>query len=177
MVSSIIMNPAERLILEQLDRAVRSARATIEPLVAIAERKLATSDEVLSWEPIPLDAYTLPLPASIRSSWVFILRGNLETGAERHPNSHQRMVSWRGYGNFPTRENGEWQAHQLTSEPEAPLEERWVSIPPNVWHQGVTANHDWVVVSFHTVPVDELIEERPPHDTHGSNRQRKYADG
>jgi hypothetical protein len=44
----------------------------------------------------------------------------------------------------------------------APLERRWISIPRNVWHRPVIAKGaDWLVVSFHTVPPDDLIKERP----------------
>ena len=54
-----------------------------------------------------------------------------------------------------------WHSHVLVSE-NAPLERRWVSIPKNVWHRPVIPKGtDWVVVSFHTVPAEELIEERP----------------
>jgi hypothetical protein len=55
-------------------------------------------EDVLAWEPIPLDLYKVPLPKAIHSSWVFILRANTVSGAERHPNSHQRMMSYRGTG-------------------------------------------------------------------------------
>ena len=52
--------------------------------------------------------------------------------------------------------------YRLTSDSDAPLEKRWISIPQNVWHQPVISKEtDWVVVSFHTVPAEELIEERP----------------
>jgi len=61
------------------------------------------------------------------------------------------------------------------------LEERWISIPSNTWHQGVVSDRDWVVVSFHTVPADELIEERPdPRDPDPFRprltRRRKYVE-
>ena len=55
-----------------------------------------------------------------------------------------------------------WQSNVLVSDPDAPLERRWISIPKNVWHRPVIPKGaDWVVVSFHTVPAAELIEERP----------------
>jgi hypothetical protein len=63
-----------------------------------------------------------------------------------------------------------------TSVPSAPLEARWISIPPNVWHQGVVGPEDWAVVSFHTVLEHELIEERPATGTAEHAKQRKYAD-
>ena len=60
-------------------------------------------------------------------------------------------------------------------------EERWLSIPPDTWHQGVVGDEDWVVVSFHTVPKTELVEERPdpedPDPFHPRRtRRRRYAD-
>ena len=36
------------------------------------------------------------------------------------------------------------------------------------------ADEDWVVVSFHTVPAEELIEERPDEAGVGTN-QRHYV--
>jgi hypothetical protein len=173
------MNQEESRILEALDLAVRSEaiRPTIEAIVARVEQKLRDSpDAVLAWEPIPLDCYTAPLPATIRSSWVFILRANTTTGAERHPNSHQRMMSYRGSGDFQTRPAGEWCSHRLTSDPTARIAERWISIPPSVWHQGVVPGENWVVVSFQTAAEHELIEERPVTEGHDAVRQRTYAE-
>lgn len=172
------MDESELDILERLDRALTSELAgpAIEELVARAERMLAENpQEVLAWEPIPLALYPAPLPAGVRSSWVFVLRRGTVTGAERHPNSHQRMMSYRGAGDFQTRTDGPWESHVLTSDRSKPIPRRWISIPPNVWHQGVVPSEDWVVVSFHTASEAELIEERPATDGEGT-RQRRYAD-
>jgi hypothetical protein len=172
-----MMDQDEREMLELLDAAVRSAAAMIEPIITVVDRKLKERpDEVLAWETIPLEYYGDRLPDSIRSSWVFVLRANVETGAERHPNSHQRMMSFRGDGDFQTQPERSWISHHLTSVPSAPLEARWISIPPNVWHQGVVGPEDWAVVSFHTVLEHELIEERPATGTAEHAKQRKYAD-
>lgn len=172
------MDQDESRILEGLDLALRfeAIRPKIDVIVARVEQKLREApDDVLAWEPIPLVLYTAPLPETVRSSWVFILRANTSSGAERHPNSHQRMMSYRGSGDFQTRPEGDWCSHPLTSEMTAPITERWISIPPNVWHQGVVPGENWVVVSFQTVAEHELIEERP--DTEGQDfvRQRKYV--
>ena len=170
------MERDEVTILEMLDTAVRSAAAAIEPIVSVVERKLRESPaEVLAWQPVPLDAYRTPLPNSIQSSWVFILRANVATGAERHSNSHQRMMSYRGSGDFQTRPGPDWRSHHMTSDPAAPLEARWISIPPNVWHQGVVGPEDWIVVSFHTVPEHELVEERPGEEAEDAPRRRNYV--
>jgi hypothetical protein len=172
------MDQEESSILEALDLAVRSEaiRPKIEAIVARVEQKLRERpDDVLAWEPIPPDFYTVPLPETIRSSWVFILRANTTTGAERPPNSHQRMMSYRGSGDFQTRPEGDWWSHRLKSDPTAPIAERWISISPHVWHQGVVPGENWVVVSFHTVAEHELIEERPVTDTTDAVRQRTYT--
>ena len=171
------MDQEEFTILEALDTAVRAESVIyrIDAIVSLVEQKLRERpDDVLAWEPIPLDFYIFPLPESIRSSWVFVLRASTTTGTERHPNSHQRMMSYRGFGDLQTRLADEWCSHLLTSEEAAPMAERWISIPPNVWHQGVVGGEDWVVVSFHTAAEDEFIEERPVTEAKETVRQRKY---
>jgi hypothetical protein len=174
------LDQEEFTILEALDTAVRAESVIyrIDAIVSLVEQKLRERpDDVLAWEPIPLDFYTSPLPETIRSSWVFILRANTTTGAERHPNSHQRMMSYRGGGDFQTRPEGNWCSHILKSDQTLPLEERWISIPPNVWHQGIVPGENWVVVSFHTVAEHELIEQRPAAGAEGAVQQRKYTEG
>jgi hypothetical protein len=138
----------------------------------------------MAWEPIPLSLFRGALAAAVQSSWVFILRAGANTGAERHPNSHQRMMSFEGTGDLQTdsdpaassshaRSAIAWQSNVLVSDPDAPLEQRWISIPQNVWHRPVIPKGaDWVVVSFHTVAAEELVEERP-HST-GGTRQMFY---
>jgi hypothetical protein len=171
--------PAEKGLLESLDRAVRAptASASIDRIADRVERILdRDADAVEAWEPIPLEIYGRSLPPEIRSSWVFVLRAGATTGAERHPNSHQRMTSWRGGGDFRVHDGERWRSNFLVSDPAAPLASRWVSIPHNVWHQGVVPEENWVVVSFHTVPAAELIEERPDAVDPEGTRSRKYLE-
>jgi hypothetical protein len=48
--------------------------------------------------------------------------------------------------------------------------------PKNIWHQPVVSpDNDWVVVSFHTVPAEELIEERPDPSRDSGTRQMHYV--
>jgi hypothetical protein len=169
------MTKDERSLLETLDGVIRSGttRAQIEPIVERVRADLAAKPEALmAWEPIPLETFDA-LPASIQSGWIFILRAGQDTGAERHPNSHQRMMTFAGAGDMKLDAKGTpndvedeseiaWHSHLLVSDPNAPLERRWISIPKNIWHRPVIpAGADWVVVSFHTVSAEELIEERP----------------
>ena len=174
----------ERRALEKLDAAVyaETAAAALRP---IAERVLATlargRSEIEAWEAVPLGVYGPGLPADVGSSWVFVLKRGVTTGAERHPNSRQRMVSWAGGGDFQVHDGERWRSHVLSSDPRAPLDRRWVSIPPDTWHQGVVGAKDWLVVSFHTVPAGELVEERPdPSDPDPfrpqRTRRRRYVE-
>lgn len=77
-------------------------------------------------------------------------------------------------GDLQTGGEGRRQAHRLRSEEGTPMDARWVSIPSGVWPQVVVPDRDWVVVSFHTVPAHEMIEERPDTADAGKTRQRKY---
>jgi hypothetical protein len=172
------MSPQERSILESLDAILQAdvIRAGINPIVERVRRQLAQDRAApMAWEPIPLSTYSESLPLFIRSSWVFILRAGATTGAERHPNSHQRLMSFQGTGDLQTGGEGCWQSNLLCSNRQAGLEQRWVSIPTNVWHQAVVPAEDWVVVSFHTVPAEELIEERPDAAEATRTNQRRYV--
>src|SRR6266404_1155902 len=169
------MTKDERSLLEMLDKIVRSekVRARILSMVARVRTQLARRPNALmAWEPIALETFGA-LPPAIRSGWIFILRAGSDTGAERHPNSHQRMMSFDGTGDLKTDAKSAenevqteseivWRSNVLVSDPQAPLERRWVSIPQNIWHRPVIPKGaDWTVVSFHTVPATELFEERP----------------
>jgi len=178
------MTAEERSLLAELDAIVGSEeiRAQIYPIVERVRAELARNEKAqMTWEPIPLTIYGGALPSGIRSSWVFVLRGGATTGAERHPNSHQRMMSFEASGDLQVQAGladggeGQWQSNLLVSEPDTPLERRWISIPRNVWHQIVVPEGpDWVVVSFHTVPAEELIEERPDSDDPAGTKQMRY---
>ena len=172
------MTKEERSRLEALDTALQSesVREHIGSIVTRVRDQMARrKDALMSWEPFALDVLAMTLPPEIRSAWVFVLRAGADTGAERHPNSHQRMRSFEGSGDLQTGEPGKWQSNVLVSDPDAPLEQRWVSIPTNVWHRPVIdAAADWAVVSFHTVPAEELIEERPDNSRDAGTRQMKY---
>jgi hypothetical protein len=177
------MTAEERSILQALDKAVRSegVAAQIRQVIERVRADLARKAEaVMTWEAMPLAIYGNNLPPTIKSSWVFILRAGVNTGAERHPNSHQRMMSFEGSGDMQIRHDFDspWESNVLIGDPGAALERRWVSIPPNVWHQPVVAKEsDWVVVSFHTVPAEELIEERPDPKSATGTRQMVYLEG
>jgi hypothetical protein len=178
------MTAAERAVLIALDQILRSekVRRLIRPVVERVRAKLSReTGALMAWEPIPLTTYGGVLPVAIRSSWVFVLRAGLNTDAERHPNSHQRMMSFEGSGDMQVQagrsapNNEDWQSNMLVSDSDAPLEKKWISIPQNVWHQPVISKEaDWVVVSFHTAPAEKLIEERPESSGEERTKQMRY---
>jgi len=177
------METEEHARLEKLDTIVRSdeLRAKINPIVDRVRAALSQQPEALmTWEPIAVEIFGQTLPPEIRSGWIFVLRAGADTGAERHPNSHQRMLTLRGTGDMRVRADAAistWQSNVLVSYPSAPLEQRWISIPPNVWHRPVVGpDVDWVVISFHTVPAEELIEEKLDESGAGT-KQKKYVEG
>src|SRR3954447_19041957 len=141
------MRPEERTCLESIDTILRSdaVRQQIRPVVECVRAELARKKEALmTWEPIPLTVFGRALPTEIRSAWVFVLRAGADTGAERHPNSHQRMMTFEGSGNLQTSEHGNWQSNVLVSDADASLEQRWILIPTNVWHRPViNSESDW----------------------------------
>ena len=173
------MNPEEREILETLDRilAGSAVRAALSGMARCVERRLAADPgTVMAWEPIPLETYGAPMPGAILSSWIFVLRSGSSTGAERHPNSRQRMMSFCGSGDLPLFMGNRWIPHPLTDNLDEPIERRWISIPPNIWHQAVVPDRDWTVVSFHTVEAEALIEERPDPLNPARSLRRRYLD-
>src|SRR6266576_1692066 len=176
------METEEHARLEKLDAIVRldELRAKIYSVVDRVCAALSQKPEALmTWEPIPLEIFGEGLPPEIRSGWIFVLRAGADTGAERHPNSHQRMMTLHGSGDMRVRANAassRWESNVLVSDPSAPLERRWISIPPNVWHRPVVGRDgDWVVISFHTVPAEELIEEKLDESGAGM-KQKKYVE-
>jgi hypothetical protein len=70
------------------------------------------------------------------------------------------MMSYRGRGDFQIWNVKEWRSNFLESGLQYEIAKKWVSIPSNTWHQAVVPGGNWAVVSFHTVPENELIEER-----------------
>jgi hypothetical protein len=180
MVGMNLTSSAELQILQSLDEAIRASRAAsalaglVAEVTALLKRDPA---QRLAWRTVPLDIYD-PLPDGIASSWVFVLRAGCSSGAERHPNSIQRVMSYGGHADMRTWNGDRWVSNHLISNPAAKLEDRWLSIPVNVWHRPVMSEVDWAVVSFHTASDRDLIEELPLDDEHpdrGSRAAEVYA--
>jgi hypothetical protein len=178
MVHNEMVNAAEQILLQSINEVLQdnAIAAQIDLIADRVNANAALTQEVVAWEPVPLEIYRKLLPAEIRSSWVFLLRQGCVSGAERHPNSHQRVRSWRNKGDFQVWIQDRWASHFLENSFDLPLQRQWASIPVNVWHQAVVSpGEHWIVLSFHTAAENELIEERPnPVDSRGM-QQRIYS--
>ncbi len=87
-------------------------------------------------------------------------------------------MSYQGWADMQTWDGSRWVSNVLRSDTYHPLENRWLTIPTNVWHRPVMADVDWSVVSFHTASDTALIEELPLDDEHpdqGSRTATAYA--
>jgi hypothetical protein len=168
---------SEQDVLESLDRAIRAKRASSFLCALTTEvGALLNRDPSarLSWRTVPLEIYD-HLPDAIASSWVFVLRAGCSSGAERHPNSIQRVMSYQGWADM---HGSRWVSNLLRSDLDHPLENRWLTIPTNVWHRPVMGDVDWAVVSFHSASDTALIEELPLDDEqpdHGTRTAKVYA--
>ena len=85
-------------------------------------------------------------------------------------------MSYRGVADLQMWDDNSWRSHILVPDLDADIEKRLATVPINVWHKPVVQNANWIVVSFHTVPAEELIEERPESADMKQTRQRRYLD-
>lgn len=160
----------ERALLQRLDALLREP-SVLQEIDRVAAELLARtpsgSEKLLDRERVPIAIYGPNLPSLIRSCWIYLMREPAMTTPERHPNSHQRTMAYKGTGFFEVNEmpdfdgEGDGATYFLEGGFTAPLETRWASIPENLWHQAVVTEGDWVMVSFHTATENELIEEHP----------------
>jgi hypothetical protein len=170
---AVPQDPVLRLLNEAVGTG--TVRETLAEALQRVSQQLRATAAVMAWEVVPLDTFKGGLPESIRSCWIFVIRGGAATGAERHPNSHQRSMSLIGNGTFELYDGTKWCAHALSTSKR--VEQRWVSIPPSTWHRLFVGPEPWGMVSFHTVASEELIEERPvdPENLDGETHQDRYA--
>ena len=143
----------------QLAPTLRALDALIEgelgPLITeatdAARRLLATSREPFGWRFIDLGATRLP--DDISSGAVFVLPAGT-TPAHHHPNSvqHMRVLAGRGLVTLRPAEHDPARYDVGTQRP-------WLVIPRGVVHQfEIPPEAELVVLSFHTVPEEDLLE-------------------
>ena len=148
------MHEAELMSSLQVRIAAPGARSALTQMADELERQLAAApdQQKSTYTSVPLSLYGEALPVELRSSWLFALRRDLTHPPEYHPNSIQRMFALTESGAFETWDGEQWIRHELIPGDDG------LSIPANTWHRTPAQDHDWVVVSFHTVKPNELVE-------------------
>jgi mannose-6-phosphate isomerase-like protein (cupin superfamily) len=144
--------------LSQLNDAVAQliSRPAVHSLIEDLKQQLPHTSEPFVWSTIDLQSLTAPLPDTIKSGWIFVLKKDVRSGCHYHPNSIQHMVMIEGEGTSRVGED----SRQMTrfADPDSALENIWYVIPEGTPHEFFPAEKDMVVVSFHTSASDELDE-------------------
>ena len=144
--------------LSQLNEAVAQliSRPAVHSLIADLKQQLPDTSEPFVWSTIDLQSLTAPLPDTIKSGWIFVLKKDAPSGCHFHPNSIQNMVMIEGEGTSIVGENS--RQMKRFADPGSSLEDIWYVIPEGTPHEFYPAETDMVVVSFHTTAADELEE-------------------
>jgi hypothetical protein len=171
------MQPPSDPALPWLEKVVseKNVVSKLRPIVSRVHGQLELSkNEAMTWKSVSPSFFGNDLPCQIASIWIFVIRAGVYLGVERHPNSHQRTVALHGAGLFEIYENGVWNSHPISSLGE----NRSVSIPQKTWHRVTIGSEDLTVISFHTVPASELIEEKPVNEEDLTvTHSRRYEEG
>ena len=144
--------------LSQLNEAVAQliSRPAVHNLIDDLKQQLPNTSEPFVWSTIDLQSITTPLPETIKSGWIFVLKKDVSSGCHYHPNSIQHMVMIEGEG---TSKVGDDSRHMKRfADPGSSLEDIWYVIPEGTPHEFFPVEKDMVVVSFHTSASDELDE-------------------
>lgn len=144
--------------LPQLDHAVAQliTRPAIHSVIDNLKNELQHTTEPFVWSTIDLHSIEAPLPDTIRSCWIFVLKKDVPSGCHFHPNSIQHMVMIEGEGT--SKIGGSSRPMKRRGEADGSLDDIWCVIPESVPHEFFPTERDMVVVSFHTCDSDELEE-------------------
>jgi len=112
---------------------------------------------------LPADFIGDRLPPEIKSAWVFVIRPKSIAHSHRHPNSVQHMAVIRGSGKATI---GRETFQLRPFDPAFPVDTIYV-IEKNIPHEIEAGNEPLVLLSFHTVEPEKLIEIE---DESGSER-------
>jgi hypothetical protein len=133
--------------LAALDAVVERSQEVLDAAALKARAMLQTGEE-FGWHFVPL----APLPEGIASAGLFVLPPRSRPTSHRHPNSIQHMRRLAGQARVRLT-LGDQALDRLVG-----ADERWVVIQADATHQIVVGDREFVVLSFHTVPQEELLE-------------------
>lgn len=149
--------------LEKLSTAVGflMGQQTVLETIERLDQEVDHSPEPFVWSVIELNSIARPLPDTIKSCWIFVLKKNVPSGCHYHPNSIQHMLTIKGQGR-----------QQIAGQAKRMVLDKWIVIDKNVPHEFFPEDENMVVISFHTCGATEL--EEIGCDTH---EKRLYTKG
>lgn len=174
----------DRPLIEHLHQLVfgeEECRGAIEAalLRAVARFSEPVFEKPYSSWTIPIDSFRSGLPELLRDQVrlcrVFAIKaGQRAPHEERHRNSIQRLVSFRGGGIVhcaPANSSGGPYTARSVFSPDSDngkdILQCWDVVPENTWHypQAQPGQHDWYGVAFHSAGADEIEDEYVPCTT------------
>lgn len=144
-------------------RRVSQVRDIVQELTA----SVLKGQEPFLGKPLPEELVHGRFPPGIESAWVFVLKPKTRTPAHKHPNSVQHMAVIEGGGLYTI---GGKSDYLQPFDPAFPVRSIYV-IPQNTPHAFEPGHEPLVVMSFHTVAADRLVEEQVE-----SERTRTYVE-
>jgi quercetin dioxygenase-like cupin family protein len=133
--------------LAALDALVERSQAVLDA-ASLKARAMLQIGEEFGWEFVSLG----PLPEGVASAGLFVLPARSRPTPHRHPNSIQHMCRLSGEARVRLTLGGEVMDRLVGAD------ERWVVIETDATHQIDVEDREFVVISFHTVPQEELLE-------------------
>ena len=174
----------DRPLIEHLHQLVfreEECRGAIEAALLRAVARFSESGFAKSYSSwtIPLDSFRSGMPEPLRDRVrlcrVFAIKaGQRAPHEERHRNSIQRLVSFRGGGivhcALADVSGGPYVARSVFSPDSGngkDILQCWDVMPENTWHypQAQPGQHDWYGVAFHSAGADEIEDEYVPCTT------------
>ena len=150
----------EKIFLEKLDGLLKKREiiSLITPIISEVKKELEQKKVVSITKNIPVELFGSELPTSINLCRLFILKSNTKSKIERHTNSYQRTYTLYGEGDTKILENNIWKSN-IRKSLGSSIEDRWLSVPENTWHQPISFSDDWITITFHTTSESEIIDE------------------
>jgi len=133
--------------LAALDALVKRSKEVLDATSLKARAMLQTGEE-FGWEFVSLG----PLPEGVASAGLFVLPARSRPTPHRHPNSIQHMRRLAGDARVRLTLGDDVLDRSVGAD------ERWVVIQADATHQIDVGEREFVVISFHTVPQEELLE-------------------
>lgn len=133
--------------LAALDALVERSQEVLDAASLEARAMLRTGEE-FGWKFVSMG----PFPEGIASAGLFVLPARSSPTPHRHPNSIQHMRRLAGEARIRLTLGDQVMDRSVGAD------EPWVVIQADATHQIDVGNGEFVVVSFHTVPQEELLE-------------------